>query len=95
LIRVHNVPLRVIAMRVSNPDGSPFGVHSCDAAPTPTGFAEIVSNYLPLLTRLIVPFLRSTQQRQSDMSANDADDVRDCRNCSRFRYGSGNVASQV
>jgi hypothetical protein len=31
-----------VAMRISNKDRSPERVHSRDAAPTPTGFAEIV-----------------------------------------------------
>jgi hypothetical protein len=46
-IRVHNVTLSV-AMRVSNEDCSPARVHGCDAAPTPTGFAEIVSDDFPV-----------------------------------------------
>jgi hypothetical protein len=41
-IRTHNEALSVIAVRVSNEDRSPVEVHGCDAAPTPTGFAEIV-----------------------------------------------------
>jgi hypothetical protein len=28
-------------MRVSNPNGSPFAIHSCNAAPCPSGFTEI------------------------------------------------------
>ena len=44
LIRVHNKTLAVIAMRGSNPGRSPVGIHCCDVAPTPTGFAEIVSD---------------------------------------------------
>jgi hypothetical protein len=32
-------------MRVSNPDCSPFGIDSRDAAPTPAAFLEIVSDY--------------------------------------------------
>jgi hypothetical protein len=39
----------VVAVCVSNPDRSPARIHGCDAAPTPTGFAEIVSDDLPLL----------------------------------------------
>jgi len=35
-------------MRVSNEDRSPLRVHSSDAAPTPTGFAEIVGDYFPV-----------------------------------------------
>ncbi len=32
-------------MRVSNKDRSTTRIHGCNAAPTPTGFAEIVSDY--------------------------------------------------
>jgi hypothetical protein len=38
-----------VAMRVSNEDRSPARMHGGEAAPTPTGFAEIVGDYLPLL----------------------------------------------
>jgi len=40
-LRVHNKTLSVVAMCVCNPDRSPVGINRCDAAPTPTGFAEI------------------------------------------------------
>jgi hypothetical protein len=33
------------AMRVCNPDCAPLGIHGGAAAPTPSGFAEIVSDY--------------------------------------------------
>jgi hypothetical protein len=36
-------------MRVSNPDRSPVGINRRYPAPTPTGFAEIVSDYFPVL----------------------------------------------
>jgi hypothetical protein len=36
-------------MRVCNKDRSPARVPSCDTAPTPTGFAEIVSDGFPVL----------------------------------------------
>jgi hypothetical protein len=39
-------------MRVHNPDCSPVGIHCCDTAPTPTGFAEVVSDNLPALHAL-------------------------------------------
>jgi len=48
-IRTHNKALSVAAMRVSNEDRSPFGIHGGDAAPTPTGFAELVSDDFPPL----------------------------------------------
>jgi hypothetical protein len=43
-IRVHNETLSVVALRVSDKDRSPAGIHCCNAAPTPTGFAQIVSD---------------------------------------------------
>src|SRR6266487_4165716 len=36
-------------MCVSHEDRSPFAIHGCDTAPTPTGFAEHVSDDFPLL----------------------------------------------
>jgi hypothetical protein len=39
--------LTVVAMCVSNEDRSPVEINRCDAAPTPTGFAEIVSDDFP------------------------------------------------
>jgi hypothetical protein len=46
-IRVHNEALTVAPMCVSNEDRSPFTIHGCNAAPTPTGCAEIVGDDLP------------------------------------------------
>jgi hypothetical protein len=48
-IRAHNETLSVAAMRVSNPERSSVGINRYDAAPTPTGFAEIVSDYFPVI----------------------------------------------
>jgi len=48
-IRVHNEPLSVVAMCVSNPDRLPVGINRCYTAPTSTRFAEIVSDYFLLL----------------------------------------------
>jgi hypothetical protein len=36
--------LSVAAMCVCNPDRSPVGIYRCDTAPSPTGFAEIISD---------------------------------------------------
>jgi hypothetical protein len=47
-IGVHNEALTVVAMCVCNPDCSPARIHSRDAAPTPTGFAQNVSDYFPV-----------------------------------------------
>jgi hypothetical protein len=38
----------IFSMRVSNPDRSPVGIHGCNAAPTPSRFAEIVSDDFPV-----------------------------------------------
>jgi hypothetical protein len=36
-------------MCVNNPDRSPVAIHRCDTTPTPTGFAEIVSDDFRLI----------------------------------------------
>ena len=41
--------LSVVAMFVCNPDRSPVGIDGCDAAPTSTRFAQIVSDNFPVL----------------------------------------------
>jgi len=41
---MHNETLSVEAMRVCSEDFSPVGIDSRDTAPTPTSFAEIVSD---------------------------------------------------
>jgi hypothetical protein len=43
-VRGNDKPLSIAAMRVSNEDRSPFDIHGIDTAPTPTGFARIVSD---------------------------------------------------
>ena len=40
-------PLSVVAESISNEDRLSVGINRCDAAPTPTGFAEIVSDDFP------------------------------------------------
>ena len=37
-------PLSVAAKRIGNPARAPFAIHGGHMAPTPTGFAEIVSD---------------------------------------------------
>jgi hypothetical protein len=39
--------LSVVAVRVCNKDRLPARIHGCDAAPTPTDFAEIVGDDIP------------------------------------------------
>ncbi|PYI57993.1 MAG: hypothetical protein DMC59_09550 [Verrucomicrobia bacterium] len=46
-IRTHNETLSVAAICVNNPDDSPLRINRCDAAPTPSRFAEVVSDYFP------------------------------------------------
>jgi hypothetical protein len=53
-IGAHNEPLSVIAVRISNEDNLTAGINRGDTAPTPTGFAEILGDYLPLLHRYLV-----------------------------------------
>jgi hypothetical protein len=47
-IRSHNETLSVVAVRVCNPDRSPLRINRRDAAPTPTGFAEVVCDDFPV-----------------------------------------------
>jgi hypothetical protein len=47
--RVHNETFSIVAVRVSNEDRSPRRIDRCNTAPTPTGFAEIVSDDFPVL----------------------------------------------
>lgn len=49
MLRVYNEALSIVAVRVNNPDRSPFAIYRRDTAPTETGVAEIVSNDLPVL----------------------------------------------
>jgi len=48
-IRSRNETLPVVAVRVSSEDRLSVGINRCDAAPTPTGFAEFVRDDLPTL----------------------------------------------
>ena len=48
VVGVHNEALTVVAMCVSHEDRSPLAIHSCNTAPTPSGFAELVCNGLPV-----------------------------------------------
>src|SRR5262245_36326472 len=52
-IRSHDEPLPVAAMRVSNPDRSALPINGRNAAPTPTGFAEIVNDGLPAILQYV------------------------------------------
>src|SRR6266478_5514352 len=48
-IGVHNESLSVVVMRVSNEDRPPVTIYSCNTAPIPSGFAEIVGDDFPVL----------------------------------------------
>src|SRR5207249_8860767 len=47
-VGVHNEPLPVPTMSVSNENRSPFTIHGCDTAPRPACFTEIVGDYFPI-----------------------------------------------
>jgi hypothetical protein len=47
----HNKALSVAAISVCNPDRLPVGINRGDAAPAPSGFAEIVGDDFPILPR--------------------------------------------
>jgi hypothetical protein len=47
-IRMHNVTLPIVAVRISNKDRSPFAIHGRDPAARPTGSLEIVSYPFPI-----------------------------------------------
>jgi len=44
IISVDDETVSVVAMCVSNEGRSPVTIHGCHTAPTPTGFAEIISD---------------------------------------------------
>ena len=74
--------LPVVAVCVSNEDRLSVAINRCDTAPTPSGFAEIVSDDFPELhVDQIVPLLVSTQQSQNDIDErNEARvSVHDCQ----------------
>jgi hypothetical protein len=48
-IGAHNETLSFVPMCVNNPDRSPVAIHRCNATPTPSCFAEIVSDDFPAL----------------------------------------------
>jgi hypothetical protein len=50
-VGMHDKTPSLAAMCVSNPDRSPVGINRRDATPTPTGFAEVVSNGFPVFHR--------------------------------------------
>jgi hypothetical protein len=65
-IRMHNETLSAVAMCIDNPDCSPLRIHTCNTVPTPTGFAEIVSDDFPVFHAGVLPLLLFTQQWQSN-----------------------------
>jgi hypothetical protein len=56
-------------MRVRNKDCSPVGIYHCNTAPTPTGFAEIVSDDFPVLQRHLSENQAPSMQLDSNLNA--------------------------
>jgi hypothetical protein len=56
-IRVHNETLSIVAMCISNENCSTLKIQYWDAALTPTGFAQIVSDDLPVLHATFAPMI--------------------------------------
>jgi len=50
-IRLHNETLSVVAVRICDPDCLPLGIPALNVAQTPTGFAEIVSDFSTHVTK--------------------------------------------
>ena len=74
-IRSHNERLSVITVCIDNPDCAAPAIQHGHAAPTPSGFAEIVSDDFPVADRALSPF---TWQRQEVIN------LQPCRaSCSR------------
>ena len=61
-IDMHNETLPVVTVCISHEDRSSFAIHGCDAAPTPTGFAEVISYYA-------IPNCRTTRSRREFVDA--------------------------
>ena len=51
-ISVHHVTVTIAAMRVGDEDRSPFAIHDCDAAPTPTALLRLSVVRLDVLKEL-------------------------------------------
>jgi hypothetical protein len=49
-IRTRNEPLSIVTMCVNNPDRPPLPIHRCGTTPTPSGFAETVSDVFQYFT---------------------------------------------
>ena len=81
----------VIAMCVRNPNDSPVTIHGCDAAPTPTGFAEIVSDDFPVLHRVASTLTRNWAQRLCKCRRFDCT-INVCSKQSAYGNGAGVVA---
>jgi len=48
-VGANNETLSVVAMSIGNEDRSPVTIHGCNAAPTPSSFAQIVSDDLAVI----------------------------------------------
>jgi hypothetical protein len=72
---MHDETLSVVSVRIGDEDCLSAKIDRCNTAPTPTGFAEIVGDYFPILhAARILSLLRSTRQRQNDMKERDESD---------------------
>jgi len=80
-----NQTLSVAAMRVSNEDRSPRRIDRCNTAPTPTGFAQIIRDDLPVIHTARFCLFRSTH-------GNDKNDIRGAM-ARATKYGSRSTAA--
>jgi hypothetical protein len=79
--------LSVVAMRVHNPDRSPFATQRGQAAPTPTAFAEVVSDYFvrPRLLLLGVDY----ENRDGDLRTSIKRDIAEAARLAHLRFQRG------
>ena len=47
-VATNDKPLTVVAVCVSNEDGSTVGINRCNTAPGPTGLTELICDYFPV-----------------------------------------------
>src|SRR5207253_6638318 len=68
-------------------DRSPFAIYRRDTAPTPSGFAEIVSNYFPVLHARSIVSGTCIQSISNTVRRHDANKRRVQLHCSPSRHG--------
>jgi hypothetical protein len=87
-IATNNKLLSVVAVRVRNEDCFSVGINRCNTAPTPPGFAEIVSDYSrsrPLMNWGVQRSIISTGRNVRDHAA----DWLLCNHATRDRFHAG------